>query len=84
MAGKVFKAGIRFNDPQFKYMSFLFEEDDYKCIVDATVIIPETGEMTLRGLVSQWRPITQDNDASLDKAASNTKTTVKKTVKENK
>lgn len=89
MAGQIFKAGIRFNSPEFKYMSFVFNEDDNSCTVDATVVQPEIGEITLRGIIiaSQWAGVTQDNDASQDIAASNirtTKTTAKKTVKENK
>lgn len=81
MAGEVFKAGIRFNHPQFKYMSLLFNEASNSCIVDATVVLPETGKITLRGEIVTWSPVTQDTAASNMRT---TKTTAKKTIKENK
>lgn len=87
MAGKVFKAGIRFNSENFKYISFIFDEDRTICTIDVDVIDPRSGEaLTIRGTINQFVPV--EEDASIDpqlsvQATRATKTT-KKTAKESK
>ena len=87
MAGKIFKAGIRFNDPEFKYMSFIFYEDSSTCIVDAVVALPQTGNvpMALRGIIESWTPLGNESNSGIQApTVSTTRTTAKKAVKENK
>ncbi len=79
MAGKILKAGIRFNDPDLKYISLVFDQDQASCTVDAVMVMQGT-EMTVRGNIakSQWFPI-----ESVEPTRA-TKTTAKKAVKESK
>ncbi len=92
MAGtrKELKAGIRFNDSDLKYISLLFvantESNTYICTIDADVALFGT-PMKVRGTINDWRPITEDSgsDPQLSMQATRaTKSTAKKTVKENK
>lgn len=85
MPGKIFKAGIRFNDPEFKYMSLIFNEDSNSCIVDAVVVLPQYGNvpMTLRGIIESWSPLENKSNSGIQApTVSTTRTTAKKAVKE--
>lgn len=89
MAGRVFKAGIRFNETNFKYIFFNVVEDSGTCTVDAHVVL-DNEPLILRGVISRgsWF-LVNDEDAGSDPLLSvqaptrATKTTAKKTVKEN-
>lgn len=92
MAGTVkkLKAGIRFNEPDLKYISLLFvwdvETHTGPCIIDADVELFGT-PMKIRGTVDEWAPINEDasSDPQLPAQATRaTKTAAKKTVKESK
>lgn len=90
MAGRVFKAGIRFNETNFKYMFLNFNEDSSTCTVDAHVVLNDE-PLILRGVITggSWVPV-NDEDAGSDPLLSAqaptraTKTTAKKAVKESK
>lgn len=89
MAGKIFKAGIRFNDPDFKYMSLIFNEDNNSCTIYAHVRL-DNNLIILGGHVADWWPVESENlnsnlQSSVPASAANTvRTTAKKAVKGSK
>lgn len=89
MVGKIFKAGIRFNDPEFKYMSLIFNEDERSCTV-YTHIRLDNELIILRGHVDNWWPsnseiLNSNLQSSVPAPAANTvRTTAKKAVKGSK
>lgn len=89
MAGKIFKAGIRFNDPDFKYMSLIFNEDNRSCTVYAHVKL-NNNLIILGGYIEDWLTVESENlnsnlQSSVPAPAANTvRTTAKKAVKGSK
>ena len=90
MARRVFKAGIRFNETNFKYMFLKFDEASNSCTVDAHVVLGNE-PLILRGTIAAgtWVPVGASNTESdpllsVQAPTRATKTTAKKAVKESK
>lgn len=89
MAKRELKAGIRFNDPNLKYISLIFVADEETNIYTCTIDVDGTFfgiPMKVRGTTDEWAPI-EDNAGSnsqLSTQATRATKTTKKTAKESK